>query len=159
MSHKKNRSLKFVEGLGFIALSVCSAVATVVLASVTVCLAMTIVAIPLAAMTAIGAGACVVATFVFVDRAGHKFTHAFEGDEYERRYYHTEIKPVSSHFAQHQKEQNNLSSTALNNQQDMNGSTKALFASASPKKASLVPKMDSISSTINDDEPVAKVSA
>src|SRR3989338_8351335 len=118
MSHKKNRSLKFVEGLGYVALSVCSAVATVVLASVTVALATTIIGIPLAVVTGAATGVCAVGTFAFAAEAGDKFVHAFESHHHHEHYL-TEIKSVSSHFDQTQKDQKNPSSTTLNNQSDI----------------------------------------
>jgi hypothetical protein len=158
MSHKKHHGLKFVQGLGYVALSVGSAVATVVLATVTVALASTIIGIPLAIVTAVGTGACAVGTVAFAAEAGDKFGHAF-GSDHHHEHHLTEVTSVSSHFDQTQKDQINQSSTALNNQNDINGSSKPFFAPVSPKhkRASNAPEMESVTSVINDDS-IAKAS-
>lgn len=161
MSHKKNRSLKCVEGLGYVTLSVCSAVATVVLGAVTVALAISVVGIPLAVVTVLGTGACAAGTFVFAERAGHKFSHAFGGGHHHHEHYVTDITSVSAHFDQGQKDQKHQCNTVLNNQNDISGSTKPFFAPLSPimKRLSIASEMDTASSAVPDEPSLARASA
>ncbi|WP_298626117.1 hypothetical protein [uncultured Legionella sp.] len=158
MSHKKNRSLKFVEGVGYTVLSVGSGVATIVLASITVSLATTIIGIPLAVVTGVGTGVCAVATCAFAVEAGDKFIDAFAHHHHHHEHYPIEIKPISSHFV-HAHAQKNTSSVAFNNQSDIHGSTKPFFAPVSPKGERKRATMEHTTSVINNEEPIMRVGA
>lgn len=164
MSHKKNRSLKCLEGLGYVTLSVCSALATVVLGAATVALAMSIVGIPLAVVTVLGTGACAAGTFVFAERAGHKFGHAFGSAHHHHHHHHehyvTDITSVPSHFDQGQKDQKHQSNTVLNNQNNISGSTKPFFSQVSPisKGLSNAPEVDNASSAVFVEPSLARAS-
>ncbi|KTD54712.1 hypothetical protein [Legionella quateirensis] len=157
MSHKKNRSLKFAQGLGYAVLTGVSAVGTVVLATATVGLAMSVVGIPLAILTAAGTAGCVAGTVYFGYKTGHKFGRAFESDDYDHDQEHyvtqVEIKHVSEHFTE---SQNQVKESQLKNQEDITGTSKPLFAPASKQSASNAPVMDTVSSIILEDETVAK---
>ena len=155
MSHKKNRSLKFVQGLGYGVLTGVSAVGTVVLATATVGLAMTVIGIPLAILTAAGTAGCAAGTVYFGYKTGHKFVHAFESDDYDHEHYVTnvEIKHVSEHFTE---SQNQVNEPQLKNQEDIIGTSKPFFAPTSKQSASNALVMDTVSSTILEDGAVAK---
>lgn len=155
MSHKKNRSLKFLQGLGYVVLTGVAAVGTVFLATVTVGLAMTGIGIPLAFVTGAATVGCAAGTGYFAFEAGHKFVHAFESDDYDHHHYVTnvEIKPVSAYF---DKKQINEIETQLKNQADITGSSKPLFVPTSTAIASNAPVLETVASVKEEDETVAK---
>lgn len=155
MSHK-NHSLKFVKGLGYAVLTGVSAVATVFLATATVSLAMSVIGIPLAFLTAAGTAGCAAGTIYFGCKTCDQFVGAFESDDYDHQHYlnNVEIKHVAEHFP------NNPSKEIepqLKNEDDIAGTSKPLFAPASRQSTSNAPVMVTVTSSILDDETVAKV--
>lgn len=154
MSHHKNRGLKFLQGLGYVGLSILSGVATIFLASLTIGLASTIIGIPLAVLTAMGTGACAVGTVYFAVEAGDKFVCAFEHDDHVHHHDKITIYPLSAYF---DKKQIKEIKAHLKSETDLKGSSKAFFVPAS-EKASNAPEIDNIPSDIHEERLAAKAS-
>lgn len=154
MSHKKNRSLKFVQGLGYGVLTGVSAVGVVVFATATVGFSVTIIGVPVAILCLAATGGCVAGTVYFGYKTGDKFVHAFESEDLQPNYVtNADIKHVSEHFSQDQIQENR---PQLMNQADITGSSKPFFAPASRQSASNAPVMDTVTSSVFEDDAMAK---